>query len=313
VLSNADLAAIPCAVGAAGAFAAANVVQMRAARRADAAEVAPGLLLRLVRDPLWLAGFASSVAGYGLQAVALFLAPVLLVQPLIVAELLFALPAAAHLAGVRLGRREWTGAGLVAAGMAAFVVVGHPAGERTRLSPAGWVTMTVAVGAAIALLVLLAETHLERPMLRASAFALAAGSCFGMLSVLTKVVGHEFAHDRLATLGRGQPWLLTVVAITGLWLAQTAFRIAPLSVSLPLIDVGEPVVASLLAVVAFGETIGSGTAVAAGVAVAVAAVVGGIALLDTSPIVRRVQEELHHAAVQRPAGNTATSPACADG
>ena len=62
--------------------------------------------------------------------------------------------------------------------------------------------------------------------------------------------------------------------------------------SLPLIDVGEPLIASLVAVYAFGEQIGSGPGTVAGVAVSAAAVAAGVVLLDTSPLVRAAQQDI---------------------
>lgn len=297
--------AIPLAVGAAASFAVANVAQMRASRRADAPEgVSAKLLIRVLRDREWLLGLATSIVGYGCQAVSLYLAPVLLVQPLIVSELLFALPLSARLAGVQLHKREWTGAGLVAAGIAVFVAVGHPKGDRTTIPSSTWLTVTITVAATVVALVVIAESRHRQPMLRASLLALAASFCFGLLAVLTKVVGHEFtAHGIPGTLIKPQPYMLAVDAIIGLLLSQTAFRIAPLSVSLPIIDVGEPVSASLLATFAFGETIGIGVGNLVGVAIAGAAALAGIALLDTSAVVRAAQADLDEAARKRAAVN----------
>jgi drug/metabolite transporter (DMT)-like permease len=286
-------AAVPLALGAAAAFAVANVTQMRAARRVSAPPgVNPRLLARLVRNRAWLTGLAASVVGYCLQAIALFIAPVLLVQPLIVTGLLFALPLAAALSGVRLHRREWAGVGLVAAGITAFVVVGRPTGEATNLAGSSWLAITASIVVIVALLVVVAESRQHQPMLRASTLAAAASVCFGLLSVLTKVVGHQFRDHGIGALALAQPWLLAVAAITGLLLQQTAFRIAPLSVSLPVLDVGEPLVASLLAALALGETIGLGVGTAAGVGVSAAAVITGMVLLDTSPIVRAAQAQI---------------------
>jgi drug/metabolite transporter (DMT)-like permease len=297
--------AIPLAVGAAASFAVANVAQMRASRRAEAPEgVSAKLLIRLIRDKEWLLGLATSILGYGCQAVSLYLAPVLLVQPLIVSELLFALPLSARLAGVQLHKREWTGAALVAVGIAVFVAVGHPKGDRTTIDTSTWVTITISVAVAVGVLVVVAESRRRQPMLRASLLALAASFCFGLLAVLTKVVGHEFTAHGLGTLVRPQPYMLVAAAILGLLLSQTAFRIAPLSVSLPIIDVGEPVSASLLAGLAFGETIGIGIGSLVGVAVAGAAALTGIALLDTSAVVRAAQADLDEAARQRASVST---------
>jgi drug/metabolite transporter (DMT)-like permease len=285
--------AVPCALGAAACFAVANVEQMRAARRAEApSELSTTLLKRLVRDRQWLIGFATSVGGYGLQAVALFVAPVVLVQPLIVSELLFALPLAAYWGGRRLGAREWAGILCVAGGISSFLVLGNPSGNSTHVSNTALFVMTVCAGAGLLVVVLVSESLAHRPMARASGLALAASGCFGLLSVFTKVVGHQFQHDKIGALAHLHPYLLAIFAITGLLLAQTAFRIAPLSVSLPLIDVGEPLVASLLAVAVLNEKVDLGPGTAVGVAISAAAVALGVAMLDTSPLVRATQTEV---------------------
>lgn len=285
--------AVPCALGAAVAFAIANVEQMRAARRTEApSEVSHQLLVRLVRDRGWLIGLATSVGGYGLQAVGLFLAPVVLVQPLIVTELLFALPLAAWYAGRRLGAREWAGAICVAGGITAFLVVGNPSGDNAHITTIATLGISVAAGALTLILVAFAESFPERPMVRASGLALASSVCFGMLSVMTKVVTRQFQHDHLRALTHSQPYLLAAFAITGLLLSQTAFRIAPLSVSLPLIDIGEPVSASLLAVIALHERLDLGSGTAVGVALSATAVTLGVGLLDSSPLVHEAQREV---------------------
>jgi drug/metabolite transporter (DMT)-like permease len=286
-------AAVPIAVGAAGAFAVANVAQMRAARQAKGSSgLSVRLLLQLVRDPVWLFGFGGSVVGFGLQATALYLAPVVLVQPLIVTELLFALPAAAMLGGVRLGYREWGGAALVAAGISCFVLVGRPSGESTHVAAGLWPLTLIAAAGGVAVLIVLAEARQDRPSVRATLLAAAASICFGILSVLTKVVGHQFDKDGVAALRLPQPWLLAVAALTGLLLAQTAFRIAPLSISLPVIDIGEPLIASIVAALLLGERIDVSAATLAGVVLAGLAMAAGVALLDTSPLVRQAQRDI---------------------
>lgn len=285
--------AVPCALCAAACFGGANVVQMREARRTQAGSgIDPRLLLRLARDRWWLLALAASALGFLLQATALFLAPVVLVQPLIVTELLFALPLAAALAGTRLSRREWAGILLVAAGLAGFLLAAQPAGGRTTVSARSWTTMIVGVAIGVAVLAALAETQRSRAMLRASLLSLAASACFGLMAVLTRTVGHEFDNHGFGALARPQPWLLGAVAAVGLLLVQTAFRVAPLSVSLPLIDFGEPFFGSLLAVVVFGESLGTGPGVLAGAVIGALMVAGGVALLDTSPLVQTAQREL---------------------
>ena len=72
----------------------------------------------LLRRPLWWAGTAAAVAGYAFQALALIKGSLILVQPLLVSALLFALPMSARLAGRRVTRGEWLWAGVLTTGLA---------------------------------------------------------------------------------------------------------------------------------------------------------------------------------------------------
>jgi len=291
-----SLIAVPLALGAAAAFACANVAQRQAVRRYESDQALDaGILLRAVRQPLWLAGLAASIIGFGLEAVALALAPVVLVQPLIVAELPFALPLAAFLARRRLGVREWSGLGLVTTGLALLVIVMHPTDTAMTASPFVWVAVFASVGSVVAFL--LGVARRTRGISRTSAVAMAAATMFGLMVVVTKATAHDFASRRIGALATWQPWVLAVVGIGGMVLAQNAFRSGPLAVSLPLIDVGEPVVGSAIAVFAFGERLGHlGVMASAAFLVALAMVGLGVATLDRSPLVQEAQAQTGEAA-----------------
>ena len=287
-----SMVAVPLALGAAASFAVANVAQMRAVRRhPPSQEIEPGLLLRLVRQPLWLAGLGASVVGFGFQAAALWLAPVMLVQPLIVAELLFALPLAAVTAGGRLGRREWTGALLVTSGLAVFLVIVRPSDAHATASLRTWATLFIVVALGVGTLLHLGRR--SRGIVRTSALAAAAGMSVGLLSVLTKATTHDFSSHGVAAIGTWNPWALAVVGVIGLSLVQNAFRSGPLAVSLPLIDLGEPLVASVIALIAFGERLGAlGLRSWAELLFAAIIVAVGVAVLDRSPTVQAAQAGL---------------------
>jgi drug/metabolite transporter (DMT)-like permease len=80
----------------------------------------------LVRHPLWWAGTLAAAAGYVFQALALAHGSLLLVQPLLVSSLLFALPLSARLCHQRINSAEWGWALLLTAALAVFVLVGQP-------------------------------------------------------------------------------------------------------------------------------------------------------------------------------------------
>jgi hypothetical protein len=115
----------------------------------------------------------------------------------------------------------------------------------------------------------------------------------GLLSVLTKATMHEFGARGFGGFATLAPWSLAFVGVLGLLLQQSAHRSGPLAVSLPLIDVGEPLVASAIAVMAFGEQLGRlDIAISTGLAFPGAVVATGVVLLDHSPLVQAAQAGL---------------------
>ncbi len=279
-----DLPAVILGLGAAASFAVSNVTQMDAVTRHPQAAGA-GILVRVARDPLWIVGLLASILGFVLEAAALSIAPVVLVQPLIVAELPFALPLAALVAGRRLGRSEWTGIAMVTAGLIAVVGIIRPADAPIVASGAVWAALFSSV-AGLALVLVAAGRKLGT-VGRTTALAAAAGASFGLLSVVTKATTHQFAHHGAAALLRWEPWALAAVGLVGMTLAQNAYRAGPLAVSLPLLDLGEPVCGSVIAIAAFHEHLGGvGAGSAAVLAFALILVVGGVGVLDRSPLVQ---------------------------
>ncbi|EUA16710.1 hypothetical protein I553_1704 [Mycobacterium xenopi 4042] len=107
-----------------------------------------------LRDTRWWLGGVAAVASFGLQAVALALGSVVLVQALQVTALLFALPINARLTRHPVSRWEWVWAVLVAAAVAVFIVVGDPSAGVQRGSAAAWTVVAAVMGPALVLCVL---------------------------------------------------------------------------------------------------------------------------------------------------------------
>lgn len=279
-----DLPAIALALGAAASFAVSNVTQMDAVSRHPEGGGA-GLLVRVARDPLWLVGLVASILGFGLEAGALAIAPVILVQPLIVAELPLALPLAALIAGRRLGRPEWTGIAMVTGGLVAVESVIRPSNTPIVAGGSTWAVLFASFALLAAALVLVGRR--KGPVGRTTTMAAAAGATFGLLSVITKATTHQLgAHGAHAIL-HWEPWALAAVGLFGMTLAQNAYRSGPLAVSLPLLDLGEPIFGSIIAVAAFHERLGGFGAPSASLfGLAVVGIVGGVLVLDRSPLVQ---------------------------
>lgn len=260
-MAKADIAAL-LALGAAFFIAIGNVMHQRSAKEVTDEPVGNlTLFLRLLSDRQWWLGSLVAGLGFGLQAAALGLGSVLLVQALLVTALLFALPMNARATGERVTRGQWLWAALLAASVAVVVTVGNPTPGHPRGALEVW-TSVIAVGApALVLCVVGARLLFGRPA-AAVLLGLVSGSLWGIFAVLTKGVV-----DRLGAVGEKGAWSLlgapelyvwALVAVAATAFQQSSFRAGSLAASLPTMTVTEPVVASVLGVLVLGETLRPG-------------------------------------------------------
>ncbi|GAA3808053.1 DMT family transporter [Streptomyces phyllanthi] len=277
--------AVLASLAAGVCFAVAGVLQQRAASaRPDEETLSPRLLGHLVRDRLWLRGIGLALVAYGFQSLALAFGPLSLVQPLIVSELLFAVPLSARLHRMRLGPLEWFGTLAVAGGLAMALASARPHGGRP--GTAGLSTWLLVLGATGALVcaALAASRFLSGPW-RASAVALAGGVVMGIQSVLLAATVGRFRHGPGAVFSAWQTYALVVASVGGLLLIQSAFQQGPLAASLTVIDATEPVVAVTVGTAVFGETLHTGWPATAFTVAGLALATAGIASLDSSPLI----------------------------
>src|SRR5215471_11671104 len=148
--------AVALALAASVCFAVAAVTQQRAAARLPSQRAfEPAVLLRLIRRPAWLAGLAAVIVGFMLQAAALALGRLVVIEPVLATSLLFALALAAWRDRRRLRRGEWAATLAVVAGLAVFLAAGQPAGGQRTAGAAALglavVAAAVLVGACTAL------------------------------------------------------------------------------------------------------------------------------------------------------------------
>jgi drug/metabolite transporter (DMT)-like permease len=247
-------ACVLLALASALAFAVATVAQQRAAARASDHEArSPRFVGTLLRSPQWWGGTLGNGGGYVLQAVALAFGPLVVVSPILVTTLLFALPLGARLSGRRLTRRAWTWAAVLGGSLALFVTLGHPQRGRTDASAAGW--LIVAAGAVLVVGTAVVLAHPRSGTARACLLAVAVGVLAGVTALLTKSVVATVPNGLAAVLGAGEIYGLIVVGLAGVYLQQLAFQAGELQASLPVIAVLEPVVAACLGVVLLHETL----------------------------------------------------------
>lgn len=205
-----------------------------------------------VRQPSWWAGTLGAVGGYVFQALALAHGSLLLVQPLLVTSLLFVLPLGARFSNQHVRGRDWCWAMLLTAALTVFVLVGKPREGHYRPPVPAWTVALASSVPVVIVCVLAARRAVGRA--RAMLLATAVAVLLGMIAVLTKVSTHRLAtHGWHGLLTVPAPYLLVTLAVTVTVLQQSAFHAGALQASVPIMLVGEPVVAVLLGVVVLGE------------------------------------------------------------
>jgi drug/metabolite transporter (DMT)-like permease len=244
-IGSALLAAFWAAVGI--------VVRQRAIQgEAGNPEDSGAIVTSWVRQPSWWAGTLGAVGGYVFQALALAHGSLLLVQPLLVSSLLFVLPLGARFSNQHVRARDWWWALVLITALTVFVLVGQPREGHYRPPVPAWSVALIGSVPVVIVCVLAARRMVGRP--RAMLLGTAVAVLLGMIAVLTKVSTHRLAvrgwHGLLTVPA---PYLLVVLVVAVTVLQQSAFHAGALQASVPIMLVGEPVVAVLLGVVILGE------------------------------------------------------------
>lgn len=268
-MSTTDSAAL-LAIAAALMIGVGDVLEQRSAQQVTDKPVGTfALFRRLLRDRRWWTGSLVAAAGFGLQAAALGLGSVVLVQALSVTSLLFALVISATVNHRRITRWQGIWAVLLVAAVAVVVTVGNPQAGNPRGSFQTWTVVAAIMGPGLILCVIGARKF--SGSIGALLLGLMSGSLWGLFTVLTKGVVDQLGHGIPALLRMPEVYAWALLGIAATAWEQSAFRAGPLTASLPAVTVAEPIVGSVLGVTVLGETLRTNDVglVAIGVSVAV--------------------------------------------
>ncbi len=240
------------------------------------------LLLDLMRRRLWWVGVGSMVAGQLMAGLALNLAAVAVVEPLLSTSLLFALAFSAALARQRIRWQEACGAVLLSAALGVFIGVGDP--RSTDSSHTTGPLIGIAVGAVLTAVVLLVAVGKRRGLVAESVLlATAAGLMYGLQDVATRgalVVADD--HGITAMFFHAWVYVVLGAAVVGILLSQSAFKAARLDYSLPPIAAAEPIAGIFLGVNLLGDAVSVSIAGLAVESVCLVAMVAGVVLIGRS-------------------------------
>ena len=251
--SDVPLAVTICLLSTSG-FAASNALQHRVAGTVPASvDHAIGVLAQVVRKPVWLLASAISFTALVLHAAALSLGSIALVQPLMLVGVVLAVPLRAALDRKTPTWRELRAVLITAAGLGTFMwgVNPVPSGSQPSFAPA---LAMVLAGLGTAVFVLLTSSRLAaRPRRQAAVLGATAGVMFGLTAGLLKFVGTAFSAGETTALVAALAPLATA-GFLGIAMNQRAYQLAPLSVSMPLLNVLGVLVAVVFGVLVFHES-----------------------------------------------------------
>jgi hypothetical protein len=258
----------------------ASVLQRKAnLDEVEADRTGVGALVDLIRRPLWLTAIGAMIVSFVLQGAALSSGALALVQPLMALDLPMTLLLGSLVFHRSLGRRAWGDIAVMTTGTGVFLFALDPTGgSPVEASGTEWALAAGATGAVVVLLGVAGAA--SKGNRRAALLGIATGVCFALTAVFMSaaLAGGLTAE----TFTRWQTYLVAVAGVTAVVYLQEALRAGQLVAVQPGVTLSDPVVAVVLGVFLFRESVRSGLWVVA-VILGAAAVVWGAVRLSRSP------------------------------
>ncbi|MEZ0074736.1 DMT family transporter [Planotetraspora sp. GP83] len=263
--------------------------------------VSEGATLKLVKRPRWWIGGVIGFTGASLHAVALSFAPLVVVQPVSVATLVFAVPLSALLHGRRPHRAEILGSVAVAAGLLGLMLL-IPArnvtpvlSDRAALGLIGCVALIVAVTFTIA--------RWLRGPLKALSMAIGAGSVTATVSTFVRVVGGGLGGD-LTRLLHWFTLAVPVLLVCAVVLLQKSYAVGYFGIAYAGVQVVDPITSVTAGALLLGEPLPTGVGNVIPALVAAAVLIAGTITLG-----RLTPDHLRAATVAEEVSGTAVDAA----
>lgn len=234
--------------------------------------VAAGASFKLMRRPRWWIGGIIGFVGACLHAVALSFAPLVAVQPISVATLVFAVPLAAFMYGRKPYKAEIFGSIAVAVGLLWLML----------LVPQHHVTPSLSTGAALGFLAVIGVIVLISQVVaarlhgpgRALLLAIGAGVVTASVSTFVRVVGGGMGGDwsrLLHWFTLAVPTLLVCAVV----LLQRSYAVGYFGIAYAGVQVVDPITSVLAGAILLGEPLPTSPSTAVPAVLAAALTIGG--------------------------------------
>jgi len=248
----------------------------------------------LFRSRWWSIGWGVAAVAFALHVAALTLAPISIGQAVLAGGLVFLAVLAERFFGFELGRRQWSGIGLVAVSLTLLTLTGGGGGDaNSGYSLAG---MIVFEGIAVGVGVLLVLSHLiERIRAQPGVLlGIAAGLGFGISDVAIKALSGDLDSGPIGLLS---PWSVIIVtaAVFSFFASARSLQIGDGVAVIAVTSVAANLSTILAGLAVFGDRLGT-NALVIGVRLAAFALILIGAALIPAPV--RAGEALEQTAVE---------------
>ncbi|HWE65663.1 MAG TPA: DMT family transporter [Acidimicrobiales bacterium] len=247
------------------------------------------LITHALRRGIWLLGFLFMVCSFLLQAFALHVGRLSVVQPILVMELLFLVFILGTYFGYQITLREWVGASAITFGLAGFLAFSNPGGGNHVPSTFGW---SVVGGICVfAMVVCVVATRWGPRFFKAAMFGTAAAVAFAFTAALMKVVSDYAARDWVTMLTHWQTYALVAFGLAGLFLTTNAYHAGPLAASQSTLVLVDPLASILIGIALYGDSLRTSGPWGPLEAFSLLVMFSGAVFLSSSPLVTGIKSE----------------------
>jgi drug/metabolite transporter (DMT)-like permease len=211
----------------------------------------------LLRSRWFLVGWIVAIVAWGLHVGALSLAPLSIVQAVLSGGLVFLAVFAERFFGFHLGRRQWVGLAITAAGLAVIGLTGGGANDPQRASLAALIAVEGAIFLVVAALVRVSTRRQVLPRAEGLLLGAAAGALWGVSDVAIKWLTQAAPGPLLGLLS---PWTLTalIAGVIAFYASARSLQIGDGVEVITITSVAANLAAIIGGILVFHEPIGSG-------------------------------------------------------
>ncbi len=260
-------------------------------------------VIALALTPIFLAGFALALVGFGMHIAALAIGSLAAVSTLQASQVIFMLPFGAWVSKQRITGREYFGAACTGVGIIGIVLFGQitssdyspPTGQILWATIASTAVFWVFIGLGLAI-----------QKQKSAFFGVASGVAYGLMASLIKGTTEYISHHGfVAALEQPTVYLAILAAASAFVVQAYALSAGKLSVALSAILVATPVATTILAITVFHEEFLSSGFDWPALGLSVVAAAAGVVILSKSGSVAAVGGDSTAAAPADPAAPTA--------